>query len=116
MMTNGAKPDGRRGGAPVDLRALTDAGPERWIEFSRYYYRRTVACAAGLAMLDIFARAHGRSGAARCARIHRCGPTRADLPCVADIRCTECSRVWRCILQRPESRGHERPEGRLTGG
>jgi beta-alanine--pyruvate transaminase len=93
--------------------AITDAGPERGIEFFHgyTYSAHPVACAAGLAMLDIFAkdrlieRAHQMSAYFADA-VHAL----SDLACVADIRSYGMLAAVELQPQpgaAPGARGHE---------
>jgi len=88
-MTNGAQPMGAVAARQSIYDAITDAGPERGIEFFHgyTYSAHPVACAAGLAMLDIFAKERLVDRARAMSpyfidAVH----SLSDLPCVADIR------------------------------
>jgi len=110
-LTNGAQPMGAVAARQAIYDAITNAGPERGIEFFHgyTYSAHPVACAAALATIDIFA----REGLVEQARkmspyfidaVH----TLSDLPCVADIRSVG---VLAAVELHPEgapgSRGHE---------
>jgi beta-alanine--pyruvate transaminase len=110
-MTNGAQPMGAVVARQSIYDAITDAGPERGIEFFHgyTYSAHPVACAAGLATLDIFA----KDGLIERARemspyfadaVH----SLADLACVADIRSYGMLAAVELRSQGvPGSRGHE---------
>jgi beta-alanine--pyruvate transaminase len=88
-LTNGAQPMGAVAARQSIYDAITDAGPERGIEFFHgyTYSAHPAACAAGLAMIDIFAKDR------LIDRARDMSPyfidavySLSDLSCVADIR------------------------------
>ncbi|HWY72651.1 MAG TPA: aminotransferase class III-fold pyridoxal phosphate-dependent enzyme [Burkholderiaceae bacterium] len=88
-LTNGAQPMGAVAARQSIYDAITDAGPERGIEFFHgyTYSAHPVACAAGLAMIDIFAKERLVDRARAMSpyfidAVH----SLSDLSCVADIR------------------------------
>ncbi len=110
-LTNGAQPMGAVAARQAIYDAITNAGPERGIEFFHgyTYSAHPVACAAALATIDIFT----REGLVERARkmspyfidaVH----TLSDLPCVADVRSVG---LLAAVELHPEgapgSRGHE---------
>ncbi|TMH78496.1 MAG: aminotransferase class III-fold pyridoxal phosphate-dependent enzyme, partial [Betaproteobacteria bacterium] len=110
-LTNGAQPMGAVAARQSIYDAITDAGPERGIEFFHgyTYSAHPAACAAGLAMIDIFAkerlieRARAMSPYFADA-VH----SLSDLPCVVDIRSFGMLAAVELHPQgAPGSRGHE---------
>jgi beta-alanine--pyruvate transaminase len=110
-LTNGAQPMGAVVARQSVYDAITEAGPERGIEFFHgyTYSAHPAACAAALATLDIFAKEglieRARSMSAYFAdTIHAL----ADLPCVHDIRSFGMLAAVELHPQgAPGSRGHE---------
>ncbi|MBV8210912.1 MAG: aminotransferase class III-fold pyridoxal phosphate-dependent enzyme [Burkholderiaceae bacterium] len=88
-LTNGAQPMGAVAARQTIYDAITDAGPERGVEFFHgyTYSAHPAACAAALATLDIFDRERLVERARTLSpyfvdSVH----SLADLPCVTDIR------------------------------
>ncbi|HEX4585083.1 MAG TPA: aminotransferase class III-fold pyridoxal phosphate-dependent enzyme [Burkholderiaceae bacterium] len=88
-LTNGAQPMGAVAARQSIYDAITDAGPERGIEFFHgyTYSAHPAACAAGLAMIEIFAKERLIERARVMSpyfadAVH----SLSDLSCVADIR------------------------------
>src|SRR4029077_18825107 len=110
-MTNGAQPMGAVAARQSIYDAITDAGPERGIEFFHgyTYSAHPVACAAGLAMLDIFAKERLVDRARAMSpyfidAVH----SLSDLACVADFRSDGMLAGVELHPQgAPGSRGHE---------
>jgi beta-alanine--pyruvate transaminase len=110
-LTNGAQPMGAVAVRQSVYDAITDAGPERGIEFFHgyTYSAHPVACAAALAMIDIFAKERLIERARSMSpyfidAVH----SLADLPCVYDIRSIGMLAAVELHPQGPPgSRGHE---------
>jgi beta-alanine--pyruvate transaminase len=110
-LTNGAEPMGAVAARQSIYDAITDAGPERGIEFFHgyTYSAHPVACAAALAMIDIFAKEHLIERARAMSpyfidAVH----SLADVPCVLDIRSVGMlAAVELHPHGTPGSRGHE---------
>ncbi len=110
-LTNGAQPMGAVAVRQAVYDAITDAGPERGIEFFHgyTYSAHPVACAAALAMIDIFAKERLIERARSMSpyfidAVH----SLADLPCVNDIRSIGMLAAVELHPQGPPgSRGHE---------
>jgi len=110
-LTNGAQPMGAVVARQSIYDAITEAGPERGIEFFHgyTYSAHPAACAAGLAMLDIFAKEHLIDRARQMSpyftdAVHAL----SDLPCVSDIRSVGMLAAVELHAQgTPGARGHE---------
>jgi len=110
-LTNGAQPMGAVVARQTIYDAITDAGPERGIEFFHgyTYSAHPAACAAALAMLDIFAKDRLIDRARQMSpyfieAVHAL----SDLPCVVDIRSVGMLAAVELHPQgTPGSRGHE---------
>ena len=110
-LTNGAQPMGAVVARQSIYDAITDAGPERGIEFFHgyTYSAHPAACAAGLAMLDILAKDRLIDRARQMSpyfieAVH----SLADLACVIDIRSVGMLAAVELHAQgTPGSRGHE---------
>jgi len=110
-LTNGAQPMGAVAAHQSIYDAITEAGPERGIEFFHgyTYSAHPVACAAALAMLGIFDKERLIDRARTMSpyfidAVHAL----ADLPCVADIRSVGLLAAVELHPQgAPGSRGHE---------
>jgi beta-alanine--pyruvate transaminase len=110
-LTNGAQPMGAVAARQSIYDAITDAGPERGIEFFHgyTYSAHPAACAAGLAMIDIFAKERLIEKAAAMSpyfadAVH----SLSDLRSVVDIRSFGMLAAVELQPQgTPGSRGHE---------
>jgi beta-alanine--pyruvate transaminase len=110
-LTNGAQPMGAVVARQTIYDAITDAGPERGIEFFHgyTYSSHPAACAAALAMLDIFDKERLIDRARQMSpyfieAVH----SLSDLPCVIDIRSVGMLAAVELHAQgTPGSRGHE---------
>jgi len=119
-LTNGAQPMGAVAARQSIYDAITDAGPERGIEFFHgyTYSAHPVACAAALAMIDILANEHLIERARAMSpyfidAVH----SLADLPCVVDIRSFGMLAAVELHPQgTPGSRGHEAQKRLYDGG
>ena len=88
-ITNGAQPMGAVAARQGIYDTITDAGPKQGIEFFHgyTYSAHPAACAAGLAMMDIFAKEHLiERAAAMSPRFIEAMHSLADCPGVIDIR------------------------------
>jgi beta-alanine--pyruvate transaminase len=88
-ITNGAQPMGAVAARQGIYDTITDAGPKQGIEFFHgyTYSAHPAACAAGLAMMDIFAKEHLiERAAAMSPRFIDAMHSLADCPGVIDIR------------------------------
>ncbi len=88
-ITNGAQPMGAVAARQGIYDTITDAGPKQGIEFFHgyTYSAHPAACAAGLAMMDIFAKEHLiERAAAMSPRFTEAMHSLADCPGVIDIR------------------------------
>ncbi|RPH64636.1 MAG: aminotransferase class III-fold pyridoxal phosphate-dependent enzyme [Burkholderiales bacterium] len=110
-LTNGAQPMGAVAAKQGIYDAITNAGPERGVEFFHgyTYSAHPAACAAGLAMMDIFAKERlvdrARESSPYFAdAIHAL----QDLPVVTDIRSIGMMAAVDVAVDRtPGARGHE---------
>jgi beta-alanine--pyruvate transaminase len=110
-LTNGAQPMGAVAARQSVYDAITEAGPERGIEFFHgyTYSAHPAACAAALATIEIFAR-EGLIERARAMSPYFTDAIHAlsDLPCVYDIRSVGMlAAVELHPRGAPGSRGHE---------
>jgi len=110
-LTNGAQPMGAVAAKQAIYDAITNAGPERGVEFFHgyTYSAHPAACAAGLAMMDIFAKER-LIDRARDMSPYFADAIHAlqDLPIVTDIRSIGMmAAIDVAVDKTPGARGHE---------
>ena len=110
-ITNGAQPMGAVAARQAFYDAITDAGPERGIEFFHgyTYSAHPASCAAGLAMMDIFAKDRLIDRAKELSPYFLDAVfSLRDLPCMVDIRGVGMlAAVEMAVDKTPGARGHE---------
>jgi beta-alanine--pyruvate transaminase len=110
-ITNGAQPMGAVAARQGIYDTITDAGPKQGIEFFHgyTYSAHPAACAAGLAMMDIFAGEHLiERAAAMSPRFIEAMHSLADCPGVIDIRTVGMmAGIEVAPVGTPGARGHE---------
>ena len=110
-ITNGAQPMGAVAARQAIYDAITDAGPERGIEFFHgyTYSAHPASCAAGLAMMDIFAKDRLIDRAKELSPYFLDAVfSLRDLPCMVDIRGVGMlAAVEMAVDKTPGARGHE---------
>ncbi len=110
-ITNGAQPMGAVAAKQAVYDAITEAGPKQGIEFFHgyTYSAHPAACAAGLAMMDIFAKERLiERGAAMSPKFAAAMHALRELPIVTDVRSIGMmAAVDVAVDGAPGVRGHE---------